>query len=272
MNNNYEFWDNYLKLIKKEIKKLCRKKKTITIDFHMHSSYSADGKQSLQEIIENTREKGFDIISITDHDTIDVYDELYPILKNGLTKPIIIPGIEFTVDNLEYGGQCHMLELFINPKDETLIKQVNKNKIAMFNRSKIQFMRLQENITIQNIIKENKIKISYEDYLKYLKNNSLIPEYETLCLYLMTKFKRKKITTFNILDKLEKDNVLDCYFDRRNLKAIRYKKLRNKYKVLKENNYNVRLLLSMLAVREVDDDWWPEPSCGSLSVNSYGQL
>ena len=25
-------------------------------------------------------------------------------------------------------------------------------------------------------------------------------------------------------------------------------------------------------VREVDDDWWPAPACGSLSVNSYGQL
>ena len=28
----------------------------------------------------------------------------------------------------------------------------------------------------------------------------------------------------------------------------------------------------MLAVREVDDDWWDNPSSGSLSVNSYGQL
>ena len=39
-----------------------------------------------------------------------------------------------------------------------------------------------------------------------------------------------------------------------------------------ENNYNPRFLLSMLAVREVDDDWWPKPISGSLSVNSYGQL
>ena len=28
----------------------------------------------------------------------------------------------------------------------------------------------------------------------------------------------------------------------------------------------------MLAVREVDDDWWDRPSSGSLSVNSYGQM
>ena len=31
-------------------------------------------------------------------------------------------------------------------------------------------------------------------------------------------------------------------------------------------------LLSMLAVREVDDDWWPSLACESLSINSYGQL
>ena len=28
----------------------------------------------------------------------------------------------------------------------------------------------------------------------------------------------------------------------------------------------------MLAVREVDDDWWDKPSSGSLSVNSFGQI
>ena len=28
----------------------------------------------------------------------------------------------------------------------------------------------------------------------------------------------------------------------------------------------------MLAIREIDDDWWEEPNCGSISVNSYGQL
>ena len=272
MSNNFEFWEKYLKLIKQEITKLCYLKENIYIDFHIHSNYSADGKQSLKEIIENTKNKGFDIIAITDHDVVDVYDELYDIVKNNLTKPIIIPGIEFTIDNRKYGGQCHMLQLFINPKDKLLLNQVTKNKQAMFNRSKIQFKRLKENITIQKIIKENKIEISYEDYLKYLNYNNLIPEYDTLSFYLITKFKEKNITTFMILEGLMKDNELDCFLDRKKLKEKRYKKLREKYKITMENNYNPRFLLSMLAVREVDDDWWPKPISGSLSVNSYGQL
>ena len=52
-----------------------------------------------------------------------------------------------------------------------------------------------------------------------------------------------------------------------------YKKIYISTDVYKrQNKYNARFLLSMLAVREVDDDWWPAPACGSLSVNSYGQL
>ncbi len=272
MNNTYEFWQDYLKLIKKELKRLCHEKTKLYIDLHMHSNYSADGKQSVRQIIENTQNKGFDVIAITDHDTLDAYDELYDIVKDGLTAPIIIPGIEFTMDNSKYGGQCHMLELFINPKDKTLMNQVDKNKKAMFNRSKIQFKRLKENITIESITKENKIKISYDDYLKYLEINNLIPEYDTLCFYLIDKFKSKNITTFEILDRLEKDNELDCYPDRKLYKTRRYKKLRGKYEYCEKNDYNSRFLLSMLAVREVDDDWWDKPSSGSLSVNSYGQL
>lgn len=272
MNNNYDFWQKYLKLVKKELKKLCHEKDELHIDLHMHSNYSADGKQSVSQLIENTKNKGFDVIAITDHDTLDAYDELFNIVKEGLTNPIIIPGIEFTMDNRKYGGQCHMLELFINPKDKTLMSQVDKNKKAMFNRSRIQFKRLKENITIANITKENKIKISYEDYLKYLEINNLIPEYDTLCFYLIDKFKTKNITTFEILERLEKDNELDCYEDRKQFKARRYKKLRGKYEQTAKNNYNSRFLLSMLAVREVDDDWWDKPSSGSLSVNSYGQL
>lgn len=270
--NNYEFWENYNKTIKDKIKKLCHDKKELYIDLHMHSNCSADGKQSLKQILETTKEKGFDIISITDHDTLKVYDELYEIVSKGFTSPIIIPGIELTIDNREYGNQCHLLELFINPKDPIMMKDVLKNYRAMFNRSKIQFERLNFNLTIQEILKKHNIYISYEEYKEYLSKNNYVPEYDTLCFYLMDKFKSKSVTTFDILNLLEKYNKDDCYEDRKNYKEKRYKKLREKYQIEESNNYNSRFLLSMLAVKEVDDDWWPSPSSGSLSVNSYGQL
>lgn len=270
--NDYEFWENYNKNIKEEIGRLCNLKKVLYIDLHIHSNYSADGKQNLKQILETTKEKGFDIIAITDHDSLNVYDELYDIVSKRLTNPIIIPGIEFTTDKREYGNQCHMLQLFVNPKDPIILNDVFKNCNSMFNRSKIQFNRLKKNITIKEIIKKYNIHISYKDYESYLKKNEYIPEYDTLSFYLIEKFKEKRITTFDILELLEKNNNLDPYEDRKTFKSKRYGKLREKYEVNETNKYNARFLLSMLAVREVDDDWWPEPACGSLSVNSYGQL
>mgnify|MGYP002524597506 CR=1 FL=1 len=238
----------------------------------MHSNYSANGKQTLDEILKNTKEKSFDIISITDHDSLKVYAEIYEIVKNGLIESLIIPGIEFTVDNREYGNQCHMLQLFVNPKDDVILKDVSKNYDAMFNGSKIQFDRLNVNLAIQDILKNYDLSISFDEYKNYLFNNGFVPEYDTLCFYLIEKFKKMGVTTFEILDLLEKYNEIYSYEDRKYYKEKRYKKLREKYSFNDVNKFNSRFLLSMLAVREVDDDWWDYPACGSLSVNSYGQL
>lgn len=270
--NNYKFWEDYNKNLKIEILKKCRKKKELYIDFHIHSNYSSDGRQSLTQIIDSTRKKGFDIIAITDHDTVCLYDELYEMVKNGFTNPLIIPGIEFTMDNKKYGNQCHLLQLFINPKDEEFLKNVLINYNAMFDRSKIQFQRLKYNDAIQEILKNKKIKISYKEYITYLYDNDLVPEYDTLSFYLIDKFKSVSVTTFDVLNLLEKYNKQDVYKDRKKLKDKRYKELRLKYEFNEQNKYNSRFLLSMLAVREVDDDWWQAPSSGSLSVNSYGQM
>ena len=67
-------------------------------------------------------------------------------------------------------------------------------------------------------------------------------------------------------------NELDKFEDRKTFKQKRFEKLKQKYERNELNEKNTRFLLSMLAVREVDDDWWDNPSSGSLSVNSYGQL
>ena len=79
--NNYEFWEKYNKFIKGEIGRLCRTKKELYIDLHIHSNYSADGKQNLKQILETTKEKGFDIIAITDHDSLNVYDDTTTLIK-----------------------------------------------------------------------------------------------------------------------------------------------------------------------------------------------
>lgn len=83
MKNDYKFWNQYLKKTIKEIEKMIQEKDIIYTDFHMHSDYSADGKQSLTQIIKRMGNLGMDIIAITDHDSIEVYDELFELIKNG---------------------------------------------------------------------------------------------------------------------------------------------------------------------------------------------
>ena len=82
MENDYFFWNTYLKQTINKIDNMMKEKDIIYTDFHMHSDYSADGKQSLTQIIDRMRNLGMDIISITDHDSLSVYDELFEIMKN----------------------------------------------------------------------------------------------------------------------------------------------------------------------------------------------
>ena len=134
-------------------------------DLHCHTTLS-DGSLGIEEVIAQAKRMGLDFLAITDHDTLDAYNEIYEYVKNGLTKPLIIPGVEFTIDNKEYGSQCHILQLFVNPFDKEIQKNVLVNKKAMFNRSKIQFKRLEENLAIQEICKKYNIVFSYTEYIK----------------------------------------------------------------------------------------------------------
>lgn len=264
----YEFWEGYNNKIKDEIIKLCKSKAKLRIDLHMHTNYSSDGKQTLDEIIKNTCDK-FDIIAITDHDSLDVYAELYEVLHKKNKHPIIIPGIEFTTDNRCYGNQAHIVQLFVNPCDKELICEVKKNYDASFNRSKIQLDRLKYNEGLQVLLKKYNINLEYTEYVDYLNKEGLVPEYDTLINYIIFKT-ADYFDNFDILKLQEEYNMKDICFERRNLKEKVFLKIRNKYK--ESDNHSSRMLLSILGVRSVDDDWFNCKPGGSISVNSYGQI
>lgn len=57
MKNDYEFWNYYLKNISFKILQLCNKKDFVYVDFHIHSNYSSDGKQTIRDIIKKAQEK-----------------------------------------------------------------------------------------------------------------------------------------------------------------------------------------------------------------------
>ena len=273
--NDYIFWENYLKDIKNRIIKLIEEKRDVIIDMHIHSTHSTDGSQTLKEIIETARKHKFDLISITDHDTVSVYNELFDYLKNNkLDDLIIIPGIEFTVENNKYGSQCHILQYMINPKSEEIKKDVKASLDSYYTRTDIQFQRLKQNEALQKIFKDNDIKISKKEYFRYLdKLHNPIPDYASLTAYITNKLLEKKVTVLDVFKALEQTNKHDLCAERRLLKEKRYKVLREKYKNNKDAYKSSRLLLSIIGVKGVDDDYFKEyEPCGSISVNSYGQL
>ena len=60
-------------------------------DLHIHSYYS-DGTMSPQEIVKDAKNKNVGIISITDHDVLDSYEEVRKeAKKEGIT---LIRGVE----------------------------------------------------------------------------------------------------------------------------------------------------------------------------------
>jgi len=60
-------------------------------DLHSHTTLS-DGALTPQELIQRAIEKGVDVLAITDHDTLDAYQELPD--THGKIK--LIPGIELS--------------------------------------------------------------------------------------------------------------------------------------------------------------------------------
>ena len=278
--NNYKFWQIYNKNVKHEILQLLKSEKSnnILCDLHIHSNHSSDGKQSLKEIINHTTQLGFKIIALTDHDSVKVFDDLYDLIKNKELPekaPKIITGIEQTISFKEYGTMCHILKYFINPKSRAINRDIKILDKSYFNRAKIQFNRISKNKALQEIFNEYKINVGYKEFLKYLKSKNLsLPDYAPLIEYIADKLKEKKVKTAYVYEKVLYYNSLDKCNERKEMCDARFSYLENKYKTQNiDIEDNRRFLLSILAVRGVDDSAFPNycPT-GSLSVDEYGQV
>ncbi len=74
-------------------------------ELHVHSNFS-DGKDGVRKIIEVAISKGIEVLSITDHDTVQGSLEALDIVREENIEIHIIPGVEITTDSghlLAYG-------------------------------------------------------------------------------------------------------------------------------------------------------------------------
>lgn len=98
-------------------------------DLHIHSYYS-DGTMSPKEIIKDAKNKNIGIISITDHDVLDSYEEAKKEAeKEGI---IIIRGVE--IDSIFEGQLVHLLAYKFTD-DEGFLKLIERAKQNLLNTS-----------------------------------------------------------------------------------------------------------------------------------------
>lgn len=258
----------------KKIEALLLKKTVFKIDLHIHTRYSADGLQSMDQAIMQAKEKNFDIISIADHDSISAYDDIFfneRYLEPDM--PVIIPGIEFTVSYPEYEGRCHVLKYFYNSDDPDFRINLDQNKAANWNRVRMWFQRIGENKCLQYFFLKYGIKCSENGYRNFLRSCAvIIPDYPTIMEYIYSLLIKKGVDVWAVYEKVLTENDSDSCEERRLKKQAALTRFYNKY-ANADIKYNYRKLKPLLAPVGIDDADFPEyVSSGSLSVNEYGQV
>lgn len=253
---------------------LGKRRKTYTIDLHLHTNHSMDGVQTVEQAIMKAKEKNVDIISIADHDSIAAYDEvLHKQLYLDNENPIIIPGIEFTVSFPEYNGRCHILKYFYDSTNPDFRKIISQNDKAFKDRVSIWFERIQENSTLQYYFKKYNIICSkkfFDEFLK--KKGKVMPDYPLIMEYLFSLLEKEGITVWDIYYKTMEYNELDPCEERKLKRRRALQRFYGKY-CNQDISKNYKKIKPLLAPLGIDDSEYPGfPSTGSLSINEYGQV
>lgn len=103
----------------------------LKIDLHMHTTYS-DGAYSPADLLSKVKAKGLNIISITDHDSVNGIKEAIKIGKEIGVE--VIPGLEISTD-LE-DKEIHLLGYFIDYENEELQKYLSFFRDERLHRAK----------------------------------------------------------------------------------------------------------------------------------------
>lgn len=100
----------------------------MVFDLHTHSTLS-DGSLTPQELLARAVEKGVDVLAITDHDTMDAYQEV-PLVNNGIK---LVPGIELST---QWGSTgIHVLGLNVDPGSDAIRTAAQTQSAARLERA-----------------------------------------------------------------------------------------------------------------------------------------
>ena len=145
------------------------------IDLHTHTIYS-DGELSPKKLCELAIDKGVNVLSITDHNTMEGYKQLLESNENFDIK--VVPGVEFDAE-INY-GKMHILGYDIDVYDndlENLGKRTLKINLERF-RIILEVLKNQyaisfDDLEIQSII-NNKFQVGKMDVALLLLNHGFV--------------------------------------------------------------------------------------------------
>lgn len=161
------------------------------IDLHMHTNYS-DGTDSVQELLIKAENKKLDIISITDHDCVDVYYDLEKDEIRNLFSGKIIIGAELkthyngiSMEVLGYGIDYKKIKIKKTNLYDLQVKTLEESK----KRAKKLGLVFAENINVSKTDPKRKFAsfTLAEELLKYKENKPIIlsigPMFDTASFY-----------------------------------------------------------------------------------------
>lgn len=108
------------------------------IDLHAHTTAS-DGSLSPRGLVEMAHRNNLSALGITDHDTIDGWDEAREAAKDSGIE--IVPGVELSTSY--EGGRFHLLGYFID-ENSPLVETLRRIQRARANRNEVIFENLRE--------------------------------------------------------------------------------------------------------------------------------
>lgn len=110
----------------------------MVIDLHTHSDAS-DGTRPPAEVMWSAQANGVNVLALTDHDTVDGWDEAIAALPPGMT---LVPGMELSCRSA--GRSLHLLAYLFDPYEPELAAERERIRDDRFHRAREMIDKLQE--------------------------------------------------------------------------------------------------------------------------------
>ena len=132
------------------------------IDLHIHTRTGSDGNLSVEEVFKEARKRNLDLMSITDHDSIDAQERAIALAKEyGIAY---IPGVELNV-TFSYPGSKSVSLDFLGYRYDISNQALNNKLQLMREHREARARQILEKLNIE-FDKENIPRFTEEDLKK----------------------------------------------------------------------------------------------------------